>query len=142
MTALFRTSALGHPTNKNVEMLNYAPHPLIEDVLWLPTGGWLPVMAEALEYDASLPAAAHDAFRLCVQKLGLHPDLRPRPCEAPGDLIKALTAAICADTLLPAAYPGHHEADDRPGARRHAPYYGRGVPDARGTRRIVQGCRA
>jgi len=66
---IFRNSELGFPVNKNVEMLNYAPHPVVEDVRLLHGNAPLPVLADMLEYDRALPEAAHQAFRACIQAM-------------------------------------------------------------------------
>lgn len=109
--AVFRTSEFGAPLGKGVEMLNYAPHPVVEDVLPLPGGGALPLLADRLEYDAALPEAAHQAFRACIEALPHYPHLR-RTANANGnDLIKLFIRLICADARLAAIYPGHEAAD-------------------------------
>jgi hypothetical protein len=71
---VFRNSELGGRLNKAVEMINYAPHPLVEDVRMLPGGVAVQVLAESLESDAGLPEAAQRAFRACVQRLGRGPE--------------------------------------------------------------------
>ena len=76
---MFRTSQTGRVLNKNVEMLNYGTHPLVEDVRLLAGREALPVLADALEYDAVLPAAAHASFRACLQALRDYPGLVPSP---------------------------------------------------------------
>ena len=100
-TSIFRNSELGTPVNKNVEMLNYAPHPVVEDVIWLPAQGPAPVLADHLEYDRVLPEAAHQFFRTGIERLKHYPDLlRPNSISGSiGELIKALVGFICADQM-------------------------------------------
>jgi hypothetical protein len=109
--AVCRTGSPGPVMNKGVEMLNYAPHGSVEDVLLLPGGAALPVLSDELEYDPALPQAAHDAFAACVEALGSHPDLLAPQPEAPGELVRALAGLVCADPRLPGVYPGHQAAD-------------------------------
>src|SRR5262249_50384597 len=90
IAAGFRTSEFGSPLSKGVEMLNYAPHAVVEDVTWLPDNVALPVLAEKLEYDAALPTAAHQAFKLCIDRLPLYPDLPRSSPDGATDLIKSL----------------------------------------------------
>jgi hypothetical protein len=109
--AVFRTAAPGPAMNKGVEMLNYAPHGSVEDVLPLPGGSALPVLSGELEYDAALPQVAHDAFAACVAALDSHPHLLVPQIEAPGELVRALAGLVCSDPRLPGIYPGHQAAD-------------------------------
>jgi hypothetical protein len=111
MTVLFRNSELSLPPNKNVEMLNYAPHGVVEDVLWLPGNVALPVLADELEYDPAFPQAAHRAFGACLEALRHYPDLKCRTAEGVEKLIRTLVEAICADTQLPTIYADHEAAD-------------------------------
>jgi hypothetical protein len=111
LTNVFCNSALDFPVNKNVEMLNYAPYPSVEDVRLLPGNVPCPVLADTLEYDHHFPEAAHRAFRYAVQQMGHYPDLprsRPGPLT---DLIKLFVKLICADPHLSSCYPHHHAAD-------------------------------
>jgi len=111
MHAIFRNSELGAPVNKNVEMLNYAPHPVVEDVRLLPGNAPLPILADTLEYDRTLPEAAHQSFRACVQAMPHYPDLLQARTDDVTDLIKAFVRFICADPQMPTIYAGHQEAD-------------------------------
>jgi hypothetical protein len=110
MTTVFRTSELAEPTSKKLEMLNYAPHPSVEDVLKLPGGSWLPILAETLEYDAKLPQAVRQAFSLCVEKVASlgSPTWHDQSLEL---LIRAMVAWICDDPHLGRIYSGHFAAD-------------------------------
>jgi hypothetical protein len=111
MHTIFRNSELGFPVNKNVEMLNYAPHPVVEDVRLLPGNAPLPILADSLEYDRALPEAAHQSFRACIEAMRHYPEL-PRVCSANViDLIRDFVRLICADPHLPNIYAGHQEAD-------------------------------
>jgi hypothetical protein len=110
ITAVFRNSEIGTPLSKGVEMLNYAPHACVEDVVCLPGQVWLPLLVEKLEYDAALPQAAHQSFKGCVQRLVYYPDLMR--CPVPdAELIKVLVRWICGDRQLDAIYAGHEAAD-------------------------------
>jgi hypothetical protein len=111
MATLFRTSELGQRAHKALEMLNYAAHPVVEDVVPLPGGAALPVLAESLEYDPSLPRAAEETFATCVRLLPHYPDLARTPLDGLAQLVKALAEVICADPLLWAMYPNHQAAD-------------------------------
>jgi hypothetical protein len=111
MATLFRTSELSRPGHKALEMLNYAPHPVVEDVLPLPGGAALPVLAEALEYDPALPRAVEAAFALCLDRLPHYPELGQGPAEGLPALVKALVELICADPHLGAIYPAHQAID-------------------------------
>lgn len=108
---VFRNSSAGMVVNKGVEMLNYAPHGLVEDVIPLPSGGALPVLAETLEYEASLPEAVHAAFSACVSALNNYPALLGYRGEPPTELIWEFVGFICADRQLGSIYTGHLEAD-------------------------------
>jgi hypothetical protein len=110
MEVLFRNSTLGAGLNKNVEMLNYAPHGRVEDVLPLPSGT-LPVLSPTLEYDPGLPRSAHAAFHASVRALDHYPELTQCRAETPVDLVRKLIGLICADPGIPASYPGHEAAD-------------------------------
>jgi len=111
MHAIFRNNELGVLVNKNVEMLNYAPHPVVEDVRLLPGNEPLPILADTLEYDRILPEAAHQSFRACVQALPHYPDLLQAPTDCLTELVKDFVRFICADPQLPRIYAGHAEAD-------------------------------
>jgi hypothetical protein len=111
MTTVFRTSEFGSPLNKGVEMLNYAPHPVVEDVHWLPGQVALPALAETLEYDTALPEAAHRSFQTCIDRLPHYLTLPRTWNEGVTDLIKTFVRFICADPHLPNIYAGHHAAD-------------------------------
>jgi hypothetical protein len=111
MHTIFRNSELGTPLNKGVEMLNYGSHATVEDVRWLPGKGALPVLAQCLEYDPSLPEAAHRSFRTCVEKLRHYPELLRSGPEGVPALIQAFVRFICADPHLPGIYAGHQAAD-------------------------------
>ena len=108
---MFRTSQTGRVLNKNVEMLNYGTHPLVEDVRLLAGREALPVLADALEYDAVLPAAAHASFRACLQALRDYPGLVPSPGRGMEQLIAFFVERSCDDKHLPAIYAGHQHAD-------------------------------
>ena len=103
---MFKNSELGAPVTKGVEMINYAPHPVVEDVRPLLGGVALPFLAGELEYDAALPEAAHEAFRRCVAALAAYPDLLRGPVAGMGELIKALVGWLSADPHLPQIYAG------------------------------------
>ena len=108
---VFRNSEIGTVVNKGIEMLNYADYPVVEDVVLLPGKQALPFLAESLEYDASFPRAAAQAFRACVHKLA------PRDAPAGGskdalaDLNRIFVRLICSDSHLPSIYAGHEDAD-------------------------------
>src|SRR5262249_39544397 len=102
---------LGTQLNKGVEMLNYAPHPTIEDVLLLPGNVPLPIVADRLEYDPALPEAAHLSFRTCVQKLVHHSDMPHSSMRPLGELIRSFVQLICGDGQLSSIYAGHQAAD-------------------------------
>jgi hypothetical protein len=109
---IFQNSTLGLGVmNKNIEMLNYAPHGMVEDVLPLPGGGALPILSRTLEYDPTLPQAAHAAFASCVRALDHYPDLSRCRSEAPTDMIRTLVSLISAEPGLPTIYAGHDAAD-------------------------------
>src|SRR5262245_6022565 len=92
-------------------MLNYAPHASIEDVLPLPSGAAMPILAGALEYDRALPEAAEQSFLACIRALDHQPELpRPRDDELPS-LIKDFVRYICTDGQIPQIYAGHAAAD-------------------------------
>lgn len=112
VTAVFRTSQTGRVLNKNVEMLNYGTHPLVEDVRLLAGREALPVLAETLEYDPALPAAAHASFRACLRTLADYPGLTVGLRAQ--DVEKSLTffvEQICDDSRLSVIYDGHQQAD-------------------------------
>jgi hypothetical protein len=112
MTTVFRNSELSKPSTKAVEMLNYAPHPLVEDVLLLPGNEPLPILAQSLEYDAALPTAAHRSFLACVQALEHYPKLAQARTEPVTEIIKSLVGFICADPHLGGIYAGHQALDE------------------------------
>ena len=111
MTAVYRDSELGPCVNKAVEMLNYAPHPRIEDVFLLPGGGALPVVADTLEYTAALPEVVHRSFHACVEAVDRYPELAHVVPADLRNLVTKFVQLICEDRQLPAAYPGHQVAD-------------------------------
>jgi hypothetical protein len=111
MTTVFRNSELGMPIGKGVEMLNYAPHASVEDVVCLPNGAHLPVLAQALEYDAALPQAARQSFQACVRALEHYSQLTACGPSWPAELVKAFVRLIGADPHLGSIYAGHHAAD-------------------------------
>ncbi len=111
MNQVFSTSEFGQPLNKNVEMLNYAPHPVVEDVHWLPDHGAVPMLADTLEYNQALPEAAHQSFRPCIKAMSHYPDLLKSRAKSLGELIRVFIRTICADPQLPMIYSGHHAAD-------------------------------
>jgi hypothetical protein len=111
VTALFCNSELGAPLNKGVEMLNYAAHASVEDVVPLPGGAALPVLAETLEYDPALPEAAQQAFQACIARLPYYPEILSRRPASLTDLIKTLVRMICADRHLDTLFPRHQAAD-------------------------------
>jgi hypothetical protein len=92
-------------------MVNYAPHPVVEDVLLLPGGAPLPMLADTLEYDASLPHAVEGAFMACLRLLPHYPELGRGPVEGLPQLIKALVEFLCADPHLSDIYAGHQAID-------------------------------
>jgi hypothetical protein len=104
VSVVFCNSGLGSAVNKNVEMLNYAPHGVVEDVLCLPGGVALPVLAQSLEYDVALPEAAHRSFRACVEAVPHYPELPRLATGALGDLIRDFVRLICADQQLLSIY--------------------------------------
>jgi hypothetical protein len=115
VTAIFRNSELGVPVGKGVEMLNYAPHGSVEDVVCLPRPSGcpahLPVLAGTLEYDVALPQSARQSFQACVRALAHYPPLTAcSPCW-PAELVKALVQRICAEPHLGTIYVGHQAAD-------------------------------
>lgn len=111
VVSVFRNSQLGAPVNKNVEMLNYAPHPIVEDVIFLPGHGPVPILAGNLEYERALAEAAHQSFRACITGLQLYPDLFQPKASDVTDLIKAFVGFACAEQQLPVIYAGHQAAD-------------------------------
>ena len=111
MTAVFRNSEVVGGVNKGVEMLNYGTHPVVEDVVGLPGGAALPVLAEGTEYDPALPGAAHRAFGECVRRLPSYPEVSGGPGPL-GELIRTFVGFVCADRRLPELYPGHRAADE------------------------------
>lgn len=111
VACVFRTSELGAPTSKLIEMLNYAPHAVVEDVARLATGVYLPVLAETLEYDAALPEAVGRAFDHCLKRLADRPDAVRAAGDTVESLIRAMVGMICADRGLGRIYPGHFDAD-------------------------------
>jgi hypothetical protein len=111
MTTVFRNSAIGAAVNKNVEILNYAPHPVVDDVLWLPGNAPLPILADSLEYDPVLPEAAHRSFKACLQALRHYPNVLGSRLDGLEELIRNFVRYICADPHLPAIYAGHQAAD-------------------------------
>jgi hypothetical protein len=111
VTSVYRDSELAG-VNKGVEMLNYAPHARIEDVLLLPGGAALPVLADELEYDSAPASAARDSFAACLRALTRRPiGLTERDPADLGELVQTFVRLICGDRQLPAAYPRHLEAD-------------------------------
>ena len=111
MNVVFPNSELGSQLNKGVEMLNYAPHPSVEDVHLLPGNVPLPVLADTLEYDPALPGAAHLSFRTCVQKLAHCADMPHSSMRSVGELIRSFVQLICGDGQLSSIYAGHQAAD-------------------------------
>jgi hypothetical protein len=111
MTTVFRNSELGVPVGKGVEMLNYAPHAVVEDVVCLPGGAYLPVLAGALEYDIALPQAARGSFQACVRALEHYPELTACGPSWPAELVKVFVGLINADPHLGSIYAGHYAAD-------------------------------
>jgi hypothetical protein len=111
MTSVLRSSELSVPFSKGLEMLNYAPHPVVEDVQCLPDGTPLPVLAGKLEYEAALPEAAHRAFRECLERLSKHPDVVSGSLANVRELIKYLVVQMSLDQNLGAIYAGHQAAD-------------------------------
>jgi hypothetical protein len=111
LTAVFRNSEFGFPITKGVEILNYAPHASVENVISLPHGAVLPVLAETLEYNPDLPTAAHQAFSACIRAMDHHPDLPREGADSVRDLIREFVRLICADSQLPQIYAGHAAAD-------------------------------
>ncbi len=110
MTAVFRDSELSG-ANKLIEMLNYAPHPRVEDVILLPGGEPRPVLANSIEYDPALPTAAHNAFRACVQALAHYPSLKQCRRDNLDESVRFFVRLIGADPHLPVIYTGHQAAD-------------------------------
>lgn len=110
--AVLRTSALGTPFTKAVELLNYAPHAGVEDVVWLAGQAALPVLAPTLEYAVALPEAAQACLDHCLGSLGHYPALRQPPPRPVVELVRHLLRGICTDPRLPALYPGHLAADE------------------------------
>jgi len=111
ITAVFRTSELKPPANKAVEMLNYAAHGCVEDVL-LPGNAPLPVLADKLEYDPALPGAVDEAFTACMERIGRYPELAESSRDSLTELIKAIVGFICADPHISAIYAGHQVLDE------------------------------
>lgn len=111
IASVFRTSELEKPATKGIEMLNYAPHPSVEDVHWLLGGIALPVLAQSLEYDRALPDVVFRAFATCRSCLKYFPDLVDQSTEHHGELIRLFAKLICGDRHLPAIYPNHYAAD-------------------------------
>lgn len=85
---LMPTSA-GTPFIKAVEQINYAPHPVVEDVACLPGL----VLAEALMYDRALPEAAEACFAPCLACLGSYLELRLAPSRRVANRSAACWAA-------------------------------------------------
>jgi hypothetical protein len=110
MHVVVRISDLGIEVSKGIEMLNYATHPIVEDVLRVSDGAHLPVLAEALEYDLNCPEAVQRAFAACVDALGRYPEL-PRSGQQLGEIVAFFVRQICADRQLFAIYPRHLDAD-------------------------------
>jgi hypothetical protein len=102
--SVFRASELGAGFNKCLEMLNYGPHPVVEDVHCLPGGAVLPVLAGDLEYVAAFPEAAHAAFEKCVEALDRYPNVLEFNQDLRKGLIRRLVQEICLDGRLPAIY--------------------------------------
>jgi hypothetical protein len=109
--SIFRNSEFATPPGKGVEMLNYAPHGVVEDVVMLPGNVPLPILASTLEYDPALPEAAYSAFKKCVHRLDSYPDLLRPSADSLDDLIRVFFSTICADAQLPSIYAGHLAAD-------------------------------
>jgi hypothetical protein len=108
---VFRNSEMPSPVSKAVELLNYAPYPVVEDVLLLPGGEALPVLGESLEYNRALPEAAGRAFEACVKRLDHFPELARARAEGVAERIKSFVGLICSEPHLPSIYSGHLEAD-------------------------------
>ena len=111
ITSLVQSSELSVPFSKGLEMLNYAPHPVVEDVLYLREGMHLPVLAETLEYEAALPEAAHQSFRTCLERLSHYPHAFTGQQSNHGEVIRSLLLQISTDQRLGAVYAGHQAAD-------------------------------
>jgi len=109
---VFRNSELGPPLNKNLEMLNYAPHARVEDVRLIAGAFPVPALAESLEYASSLPEAARQCFTVCVQKLGSPWNGAPIPNDKLAAVIKTLIGLIGADRQLDRIYAGHRAKDE------------------------------
>jgi len=69
------------------------------------------VLAESLEYDARLPAAAGQAFRASIHKLAPRDAAAGGSKDALAELIRVFVRLICADSHLPSIYAGHETSD-------------------------------
>jgi hypothetical protein len=112
IVSLFRNSQLNFRVGKNVEMLNYAPHGSVEDVIWLPSGTALPQFASELEYELKFPQAAQLAFEACLQTMSHYPDMLTSSSGKIVALIQSLIEVICADQELATIYDKTETADE------------------------------
>ena len=76
LRALLRTSELGTPFTKAVGMLNYAPHPIVEDLLCVANQTPVSILADTLEYDRTLPEVVERCFTQSLSSLVHYPELR------------------------------------------------------------------
>ena len=112
LLSIFRASQLAFRFNKNVEMLNYGSHPVVENVRCLPVGAVLPELAELLEYPAKFPLAVHAAFEKCLESLHYYPGVLDSGANQGDGLIRRLVQLICSDRNLPTIYCNHQAADE------------------------------
>lgn len=107
----FRTSELGAPISKGLEMANYARHAVVEDVIELPGGVFHPVLGDSLEYEQRLPEAAQRAFAMCLERLSPSLELSQCDMQSVTSLIREFVQLICADRRLHQIYAGNFQSD-------------------------------
>lgn len=107
-----RSSELGVPFSKGLEMLNYGTHPVVEDVLLLEGKTAVPVLGEKFEYDVSLPQAAHRCFRACLDRLTYYPDVLSGNVATVNGLIHLMVKMISMERHWDELFVGHQQKDD------------------------------
>lgn len=106
-----RTSERGAPISKGLEMINYAPYPVVEDVVELPNGVYRPALGDSLDYDRRWPLVAEFAFDQCLDRVPKMEELPRVDSQTLAHWIREFVHSICGDPRLPQIYPSNYSAD-------------------------------